>query len=89
MISRSSAVPTIYAKMVRLVPFQLYPPNITMTRRHLDRLSQSLVMCPNKFERHYGKQWFLAGLLSAISAVPTIWVTEDLLAISRNELERH
>ena len=48
----SSAVPTIYARMVRLVPFQLYPPNITMTHRHLDRPSQNLVICPNKLERH-------------------------------------
>jgi hypothetical protein len=46
-----SAVPTIFANMVRLVPFQLYPPNITMTRRHLDRPSQNLVICPNKLER--------------------------------------
>lgn len=47
-----NAVPTIYVKMVRLVPYQLYPPNITMTYRHLDPPSQNLVICPNKLERH-------------------------------------
>jgi hypothetical protein len=48
----SNAVPATYVKMAGLVPFQLYAPNITMTRRHLDRPSQNLVICPNKLERH-------------------------------------
>ena len=48
----SNAVPTTCAEMAGLVPFQLYPPNITMTHRHLDRPSQNLVICPNKLERH-------------------------------------
>jgi len=52
----ASAVPSSCAKMVMLVPFQPGPPNITMTRRHLDRPSQNLVICPNKLERHWGKR---------------------------------
>jgi hypothetical protein len=48
----TSAVPPLYAKVVGLVPLQLYQPNITMTSGQLDRPSQSLVMCPNTLERH-------------------------------------
>ena len=51
-ISRRSGKIRQYQRRANLVPFQLYPPNITMTRRHLDRRSQNLVICPNRLERH-------------------------------------